>query len=539
MRVYLISLILLLVSPGFYLQAQLSRGGRPLPYKGLKDSTKILTVKPPQALKTIREEVASDKVVSGKKPFKFAQPLQVSINPENSGEWSLSEKGMKIWRMEINAPGSYATGLTFSNFRLTGDAMVFVYTPSQQNVLGGFNHLSNKESGILPVQHLPGDELVIELQVPSGADYGSLEIGEVSAAFADIFGLKDGRFGLSGSCEVDINCPEGEDWLVIKRAVCRVYVAAKGEFCTGVLINNVKNDQTAYLYTANHCISTAAHAQSTVFIFGYESELCDGTDGSVANSLASAQLLATSDSLDFTLLLLSEAPPDEYNPFYAGWSLSSSPPPSGICIHHPQGDVKKISFENNNVLTTYQTVNPPSWLAESTPEAFWRIARWDVGTTEGGSSGSPLFDPNQRIIGNLTGGDATCANPVNDYFSKFYKNWNYYPDPARSLKSWLDPNGTGISALNGLDPFNLPEDPALFEVYPNPSNGRFSIFTGNLDLGDLRIRVYTIQGRRVADFASQEPAVAGFNLQHLQPGTYILEIISDTSVSRKKFIIAR
>ena len=87
----------------------------------------------------------------------------------------------------------------------------------------------------------------------------------------------------------------------------------------------------------------------------------------------------------------------------------------------------------------------------SAPGAFWRIEQWDVGVTEGGSSGAPLFNENKHIVGNLTGGDAYCGYPYNDYFSKFHLDWDYYPQQERQLKYWLDSLGTGQTSLEGFD----------------------------------------------------------------------------------------
>jgi hypothetical protein len=212
------------------------------------------------------------------------------------------------------------------------------------------------------------------------------------------------------------------------------------------------------------------------------------------------------------------------------------PPASSTTIHHPQGDVKKISVDNNTLLTSYQTINPPEWLETgSAPEAFWRVGRWELGTTEGGSSGAPLFNSDGRIIGNLTGGEARCGNSVNDYFSKFYMCWDYHPQNNRQLKHWLDPLGSDLISFPGDEPDSI----ELFRLYPNPNNGRFIIATDTLSLRNSRIRVFNIQGKLIGDMTPHLERSAVFDFSRFESGIYIIEINFRTSVIRKKFIIVK
>ena len=61
--------------------------------------------------------------------------------------------------------------------------------------------------------------------------------------------------------------------------------------------------------------------------------------------------------------------------------------------------------------------------------------------TEGGSSGSALFNSSQRVIGQLWGGSgSSCGDPANDQsrYGKFSVSWAG-PDFRRRLHDWLDP----------------------------------------------------------------------------------------------------
>jgi hypothetical protein len=60
-------------------------------------------------------------------------------------------------------------------------------------------------------------------------------------------------------------------------------------------------------------------------------------------------------------LLLSELPPDEYNPYYAGWDVSGTNPRSSACIHHPDGYSKCIALANNTAFSYPEKIQ---WFSE-------------------------------------------------------------------------------------------------------------------------------------------------------------------------------
>ncbi|HCC70316.1 MAG TPA: hypothetical protein DEQ09_04080, partial [Bacteroidales bacterium] len=116
-----------------------------------------------------------------------------------------------------------------------------------------------------------------------------------------------------------------------------------------------------------------------------------------------------------------------------------------VTIHHPSGDVKKISTDNNPpVIATFQNLQQ---------DGFWKVLQWEEGTTEGGSSGAPLFDQFHRTVGLLTGGEAVCGNSVNDYFARLDILYDLNSEIYNSLKPWLDPARTGEQVLDGRDPY--------------------------------------------------------------------------------------
>ena len=130
------------------------------------------------------------------------------------------------------------------------------------------------------------------------------------------------------------------------------------------------------------------------------------------------------------------------------------PSPVGVTIHHPAGDIKKIS--------TYTTpVESSQWSGTSGThwQVYWSETETNWGVTEGGSSGAPLYDNTGKIIGALTGGQAACEPDGSgsgtgpdqpDYYGKFSYSWDQNGnDPSQQLKYWLDPINAGITSLPG------------------------------------------------------------------------------------------
>ena len=384
------------------------------------------------------------------KEYRFAHMFTVGFHPFNSGTWNETGAG-KVWRLGIHSKDAYSLYLVFNEFKLVPGVKIFVYNAGFTSIAGAFTSNNNNRFNKLAVTPIDGDAIIIEMDIPSGIDnFGKLSLGKVGHDYINEFGadkLKSAKIGPSQDCEVDINCPTGQDWQKDKRAVCKLIVG--GELCTGTLINNVDTLKIPYLITAYHCIENDSAAQEGIFFFNYERVSCGGIVETSEQTLSGAELVSTTNNkLDFALLKLNEYPPLVYKPFFVGWDARPDQPTNGYCIHHPEGDVKKISVDNHPLIT------------DNFGEGFdtmshWKVLRWDVGATEGGSSGSPIFNNQHRLFGTLTGGSANCTDPVNDYYTKFSLSWDKYPDTVNQLKYWLDPGKRGNLFINGFDPYNV------------------------------------------------------------------------------------
>lgn len=375
-------------------------------------------------------------------PFRFGIEHDVAFSKENSGSWAELDNGDKIWRLGVKAVDATSISFLFDRFVLHKGAELFIWNSARTEFLGSFSFKNNKKAGVFPVSLLHSDAVVIEYLVPAGVDEGELSLGMVVQGYRAIINQYEdeerGPYGNSGACNINVNCPEGADWQIEKKSVALIIDGGNAS-CTGALVNNTANDGTPYFLTANHCLG---NPNTWVYLFNHEATSCNGSSGPTLQTISSGDLVASNGGSDFALIELSSAPPASYEVQYVGWDRSDDESvTASTSIHHPSGDVMKICFDEDN-----------PYHANQGGAAVWYIDEWEDGVTEPGSSGSPLFDQNHRIIGQLYGGYAACSGEVNngeaDWYGRFGVSWDG-DSPETRLKDWLDPQNVSPSVLDG------------------------------------------------------------------------------------------
>ena len=387
---------------------------------------------------------------TGTAPWRFGFNNFTSLGLSNSGTWFDLENGDRIWFLKLTCEQALSVNLTFTNSEIPEGNELFIFNEKRDFILGKFNqeHIYN---GQLGTELVPGNTVLIEYFVRKGNSIGKVELSTVTHGYrtADEFQAK--AFGGSGACNMNVNCPDGLPWQQERNSAVMLVSGSNG-FCSGALINNTLNDGKPYVLTANHCYSDPTN---WIFRFNWQAADCNNPGASPSfQSLSGSVLRSRRTPSDFCLVeitggLQGNTVPLSYNPYFAGWNNADAPPTSTVSIHHPSGDIKKIAFDDAPAVSS-------QGMGSTEANSTWTV-EWDRNTTtEGGSSGSPLFDQNHRIIGQLWGGGASCSNLSSpDYYGRVHSSW----EPANSnstnqLKFWLDPNNSGAEFIDGYDPSN-------------------------------------------------------------------------------------
>ncbi len=392
-------------------------------------------------------------------PLRFGYPHNVNYDLNNSGIWYELPNGDKLWQLNIICPNALSVNICYNKFWIPEGGKFFVYSKDRRQSLGAFTSRNNKGNrdnirGFATGLVYDNDVILEYYQPKEVSSDAIISIEHV------VHGYRYIRFGENslenaGSCMVNINCEEGQNWQNEKKAVARIIIQGT-YYCSGSLINTTDLNENPFFLTANHCIK-AAHKDAvedpnldyTFFCWNYETEGCiNGNTEPTCNSTNStsgATVLANNTDSDFALLRLTEDPKDisNYTPYYLGWDRSGQSGLPGVCIHHPKGDVKKIS-----TVAAQPTSFSNYWMLG------WASTDNGYGITEGGSSGSSLLNSEHRVIGQLTGSTSEDCSDYNilSVFGKYNLSWtgNGNDSIQRRLSCWIDSLNSGIQTMEGL-----------------------------------------------------------------------------------------
>ncbi|HEY5747939.1 MAG TPA: T9SS type A sorting domain-containing protein [Chryseolinea sp.] len=411
--------------------------------------------------------------------------FNTTLTPGNAGVWKRYRPDYDTWLLKFSSPGAQGMAALLADVNLLSGEKIYVYNLNSMRTLVNDDV---PQTGAWITNFLRGDEIVIEFDVPaSNAKRGSFTIAGISHAYRDVFTTPStpsqpvSRTQQEATC---YPCLEGTFWQDDRRSVIRIltFRSNVAVVCTGALINNAERNQRPYVLTAQHCISNQFDASRSIFTFNYEDLLCDGGSVTEDDALVGAAYKASLYEHDFSLLELYTVPPLDFKPYYSGWDISDADLDHVTCIHHPLGTPRRISLSN-------AAVTPSDFELQSgqprAPNGFWRVGKWDLGVTTGGSSGAPLFNLDHHIIGSLAGGGSTCSFPYNDFFQRLSQSWTPAAEPDQQLKYWLDPRSSGIQTLDGFDPYetlnvncdtaaNFPDTEAMNLIPYTSGKGYFS-----------------------------------------------------------------
>lgn len=406
---------------------------------------------------------AEDRALDGKSgvPLRYGQVQRFGDKaqglPERhlqaGGSWSHAKDGSRRWWLQLDTTQARNLALHFSEFRLPAGAELKIFAVGEKQPRLIYTDADNNAQGDLRTPMIEAGGVRLELVLPAGLrEFTRLGLGSVVQGYRDPFvALAQLK---SGSCNIDVACPQGDAWHLQSRSVAHyTFNQNGGSFvCTGQLVATGDPSQdvsSPRFLTAYHCVSTPAEVQSMTFYWRYESPTCR-TPGSsqsgqqlprAANTAATqsgASLLAAHQGTDFTVVGLNSAVPAAAGAWYTGWDRGTAAPVGTVGIHHPSGHEKRISIDDDALTTGANCIEPTA-----TATTHWYVGAWDQGTTEGGSSGSGLWRRDSgRLIGVLSGGLASCAATHQyDCYGALDKGWTGGGTAASRMSDWLTRGG--------------------------------------------------------------------------------------------------
>lgn len=453
-KIQYIALLLYFVFESLSSAAQPGEGGVPWSFsKDTGNDIPVIKLMPPDMEQVRAEDEKREEMF---KPARMAVDVDADIDFAERAQW-IQYDGMWTGRLAVHVADAEALILYYDRFQLPAGGKLFVYNHSREQLLGAFTQKNNPPEELFANELVHGQQVVLEYNYPGIAlKKPDLLIGEVGYAYR-YTGISDRAFGDSGPCQVNVNCSDGDDWRDQRRGVARILIRRSGNafWCSGTLVNNTSQDYTPFLLTADHCGGNASESdlQQWVFYFNFESDGCESPDFEpVSQNMVGASKVSRSGTLgdsgsDFYLLELNEYIPTDYEVYYNGWSNLDDPAQSGVTIHHPNGDIKKITtYTEPLTSSTYANAANAHW------KVYWAETENGAAATEPGSSGSPIFNADGQIVGLLTGGLSSCDNQTApDYYGKFSYSWDKNgSNPEEQLAQWLDPQNTGVVSMSGL-----------------------------------------------------------------------------------------
>jgi hypothetical protein len=502
---------LLLLINAVQLSAQVSEGG--LPASTLLKQPKKTATLPAYRLKDFDRSALIKEDMLHPIPYRYAVFDDVNIDIKQSGRKdTLPGKSGSIWRIKIESDSAYSIQVIFRKFIIPPGARLFLYNEGLTQIAGAFTCNIMQQDSTLVTADIIGNKAIVEYYEPPGVQFnGKVILGSVAKGYKNIYQLK------SGSSYININCPQGRDLQLPKHAVCKISFrsGSSSYLCSGALINCVRQDGTPYFLTASHCINDSAEASTLVAYFNYENEGCSG-DALTSRTLSGATLVTTSPASDYSLLLLKTRPGNLYQPYYAGWDANEKVTNHVNGIHHPEGLTKKLSIDNDTIVSNTNTIQ---WDVNSVSPigTHWQV-NFDEGLTAGGSSGSPLFNKQKRLIGQLHGGDNTT-----DLYGKFSYSWTHTSGKYSTLKSYLDPDNTGTLALDGFSPADNPPD-AFIDVPVSLVCTHSWVKLTDYSAFAPYSRKWTISPSTFAFAGGSSESSANPVLLFLQPGSYSVKL---------------
>jgi hypothetical protein len=322
-----------------------------------------------------------------------------------------------LWVVDVRAPGAYGVRVHFAEFNLPKGAMAIVYDPRVPASLPApYTERGRVGDGEFWAWTSWSDTARVEVYYPPAVGDERFRpcfvIDQALHIYRDpVLGVQETLREFS--CHNDLECYP--NWVQVGACVGRMQFTLNGSgfACSGGMLNNTSSDLTPYFMTARHCMqdSTGALGSLQVYWF-FQRSGCTGSIPLMSSCPRSdvASYVRTDAGTDMSLVMIEGTVPR--NLWWAGNdSASMANGTYLIGIHHPGGTRKRISFGSQ--------YDWPNSCGATGLTSGLRVD-WSSGTTEPGSSGSPLFISNGAFVGVDSCGTNQC--PGSGY-EAVYGSW--------------------------------------------------------------------------------------------------------------------
>ena len=393
-------------------------------------------------------------------------PADVSLDLAQ-GEWSTLDNGDRVWRIQLLCKNAKGMALMLKNVSLPFGATMQLYSADGKHILPSFSQTDVNPKGNMLIGPAIGNNIVLEYVEPKNVkEQAKFDLFRIQRLYKDYMPLTntspERAFGDAWECQVNLNCDNTGNFDDVERSVARIMMTMEEGmvYCSGALMNNTAQDMTPYMLTAFHCASEFTPLYDFYrFDFNFNSPFCNNPaqEPPYQSLTGCVQVAGYADS-DFELLRLFQSIPASFNAYFAGWNRTQNYiPDTTTLIHHPSGDVKKITQDYDQIIVFNSTIDWDNGLV-TTPRSHYRGFP-DLGAFQGGSSGCPYIDNNGHVIGQLHGGDALCDEPK-AFCGRFTNSWIGGGTANSRMRDWLDPINAGDLILEGLDPNTISSNTA-------------------------------------------------------------------------------
>ncbi|MDY6122013.1 MAG: T9SS type A sorting domain-containing protein [Porphyromonas sp.] len=470
-------LFLVLLTPFFPLAAQQEFGGKPRSFElKEKQSRAAFRYEESQVIDLPMTRNVDDLLVEDEwnaagaqyRPYRVAVVLPFEVDFAREAEQVLLPDGSSIYRMAVRSEGAKGLNVYYDRFSIPEGGKLYIYNGDRTQLRGAFTARTHEDNSEFATSPLAGDCVVLEYEPNSKGEMPEIRISGLGHFYRGVpdflkgAGHKDlGEDSSLPQCQINVNCPDGDAWHKQMAGVCHILLVVQKDrteyvtFCTGSLMNNTAKDYAPLILSAAHCADAGGFAagpeqlKKWIFSFHYVKPSCsNGTTGSAYHTKSlvgcdKLSFLPLSGMSDGLLLRLKDQVPARYRVYYNGWNRREELYKSAVGLHHPVGDAMKIATHNGS--PTPHTAQIGGDIGGK--NAHFRF-HYDKGDTEGGSSGSPLFNEKGLLVATLTGGGPGICLPNSvDFYGRLSHHWDKYKDRGDSyqMASYLDPVGKGAT----------------------------------------------------------------------------------------------